>query len=352
MALISELLANVILLVTWPFSLLKLACLFGIRTALLVIYTWMELLGATISLIITWTFGLVSLPARVVNYFQRERQLEQILHQMQKELEKRALDQKELQEQLEMAVKERKLMELVVAEVEKEHDMAIAKIEKLESKSRDQTNENLRLKEIQGKKYWSSKDKQIIDNGKNTDEGSSSIPRPIRSRKPNYNETGKAFQDLLKRDDIWEDERKTRSELLKLLKTESVPRVKPEKISKDEKMREVLDHRREVALSQSLFSAFLSLVVGVIVWEAKDPCVPLVVALFTVVGMSLRSVVKFFSIIKNKPASDAVALLSFNWFILGTLTYPTLPSVIRMLAPYVLPLMKQTMNRLGLLSLA
>lgn len=96
-----------------------------------------------------------------------------------------------------------------------------------------------------------------------------------------------------------------------------------------------LNQRRQVALSQSLFSAFLSLLVGMIIWQAKDPCMPLVLALFTVVGLSLHSVVQFFSTIKNRPAADAVALLSVNWFILGTLSYPTLPKVAHMLFPVI-----------------
>ncbi|CAN1143303.1 hypothetical protein LINPERPRIM_LOCUS26446 [Linum perenne] len=80
----------------------------------------------------------------------------------------------------------------------------------------------------------------------------------------------------------------------------------------------------------------LSLTVGMIIYEAKDAnCMPLVVALYTVVGMSMKNVVKFFSTIDNKPASDAVALLSFNCFILGTLTYPTLPKVVRILGSLV-----------------
>ena len=81
MARISEI-TNIILLVTRSFSLLRLACLFGIRIALTVIYTWTELIRTSISFhvniilrMITWTFGLISLPARVVNAFQRERQV-------------------------------------------------------------------------------------------------------------------------------------------------------------------------------------------------------------------------------------------------------------------------------------
>ncbi|KAK7307392.1 hypothetical protein VNO77_40412 [Canavalia gladiata] len=351
MALISELLADIILLVTRPFSLLKLACLFGIRTALIVIFTWVELIKAAISFhvniimrIITWTFGLIFLPSRLLNAFQREKQLEQKLQQMQNELENLVWHQKEVQEHFQMVVKERKMMELLMAELEEEHDMAIAKIEKLEGKLHDQINENRRLKEIQGKGYWSSKDPNKRESGQNIDDSNYNIPPPILSLKSNYNECGIALQDLLMRKDIWEEESKSRTELLKLLKTwpKSGP-VKPETISKDViNVSEVLDHRRDVALSQSLFSAIMSLVVGVTVWEAEDPCMPLVLALFTVVGMSLKSVVQFFSTIKNKPASHAVALLSLNWFILGTLTYPTLPKAAGMLAPLVLRLMDQT----------
>lgn len=82
MALILELLTNIILLVTKPFSLLNLAFWFGIKIALTVIYTWTELIRTTISFyvnivlsVITWTCALISLPARAVNVFQKEREV-------------------------------------------------------------------------------------------------------------------------------------------------------------------------------------------------------------------------------------------------------------------------------------
>ncbi|XP_027913057.1 uncharacterized protein LOC114173053 isoform X3 [Vigna unguiculata] len=235
-------------------------------------------------------------------------QLEQKLHEIQIELENLVREKKELQEHFQMAVKERRMVEILLAEIEEEHDMAIAKIEKLEGKLRDQRNENLRLKEIRGK----------------------------GSRDQNKSEKFQkiSLQDLLTSKDNGEDESKTRSEVLKLLKTGSKDVVETMETL-------ALDHHRDIALSQSLFTALMSLVVGVTVWEAEDPCMPLVVALFAVVGMSLKSVVQFFSSIRNKPASDVVALLSFNLFILGTLSYPTLPKVARMLAPLVLRLMDQ-----------
>ncbi|KAJ7943978.1 Coiled-coil protein [Quillaja saponaria] len=358
MALISELVANIILLVTRPFALLKLACLFSFRTVLTVIHTWVELVRATVNLhvkllwgIMIWTVSLISLPVRVVTALQRERQLEKQLHDMQSELECLVWDQKKRQEHLHTAIKERKMMELILTELEEEHDMAIAKIEQLEGKLQELTNENLRLKEIQGKGYWSFKGQDDRGIGEKTGDDNCGIPYSKPSWTSSNNGSGIILQDLLVHKDSWIDESQSRNEFLKLLKNGSksgpIYPITPENFSNHLEGSEVLDQCREVALSQSLFSAILSLVVGIIVYEAEDPCMPLVVALFAVVGMSLRSVVQFFSTIKNKPASDAVALLSFNWFVLGTLTYPTLPRVARLLAPFALSFVDRTLSWLG-----
>lgn len=161
---------------------------------------------------------------------------------------------------------------------------------------------------------------------------SSGIPSGISSWKSSYNGSGIFLQDPMMSKDTWGDEREPKTKFLNFVKA-SIQPLNPEIFSRQLDMNEVLGQRREVAMSQSLFSAVLSLLVGMIIWEAEDPCLPLVVALFTVVGMSLKSVVELFSTIKNKPASDAVALLSFNWFVLGMLTYPALPRIASMLAP-------------------
>lgn len=50
---------------------------------------------------------------------------------MQIELENLAWDRKELQEHLQTAIKEQKMMELILTELEEEHDKVIAKIELL-----------------------------------------------------------------------------------------------------------------------------------------------------------------------------------------------------------------------------
>lgn len=154
--------------------------------------------------------------------------------------------------------------------------------------------------------------------------------------------------ELMMHQNTWGDKSKTTSELLKLLKPESGPSGPIHLVGRNLETSEVFDQRRGTAVTQSLFSALLSILVGMIIWEAEDPCMPLVVALFTVVGMSLKSVVQFFSTIKNKPASDAVALLSLNWFILGTLTYPTLPIVTRILVPVALRIVERGVRFIGL----
>lgn len=85
------------------------------------------------------------------------------------------------------------------------------------------------------------------------------------------------------------------------------------------------------AMASSLFSAALSTLVALIVWEAQDPCLPLVAALFTVVGVSLANVIHFFTKLQAKHGFDAIALISFNWFILGTLACPAFPYLARWL---------------------
>ena len=215
----------------------------------------------------------------------------------------------------------------------------------------DLKNENTRLKEIQGRRLLSNKGQDDTGNDQNSG-NSYGIP----SWKSDYNGSGLILQDLLMHRDEWESGSKSRTEVPFLSKTgaEAAGHIHPftpaRITSRNSSMDEVLDQQRDTALSQSLFSAVLSLLVGMIIWEAEDPCMPLVVALYTVVGMSLKSVVQFFSTIKNKPASDAVALLSFNWFILGALTYPTLPRVARMMAPLALSFMDQALSWLDLSS--
>lgn len=75
-----EIMSAIIILVTKPFSLMKLAYMFGLRTVFIITHTWLELLRATICFhvnmlwsVILWSLALISLPIRVLTAVQRER---------------------------------------------------------------------------------------------------------------------------------------------------------------------------------------------------------------------------------------------------------------------------------------
>lgn len=63
-------------------------------------------------------------------------QLEMQLHRLRNELENVLWDRKDLKEQLRVAIKERKMMEKMLVELEEEHDEAIVKIELLQGEVR------------------------------------------------------------------------------------------------------------------------------------------------------------------------------------------------------------------------
>lgn len=193
-------------------------------------------------------------------------------------------------------------------------------------------NEKLRGQEIKGKAYWSLKGPaQKTGRVDNTD-----ISHGISSRSSSYSGSS-VIQDLIQ-SDAWKDGNISNTKLIKILESglKSDVVIHPptsEILSKDEDIGEILDKQREVAVSRSLFSTILSLLVGVVIWEAEESHLCLIVALLSVVSISLKSVVEFFTTIKNKPALDAVALLSVNCFVLGILAYPTLPTIAGLLAP-------------------
>ncbi|XP_031380666.1 uncharacterized protein LOC116195550 [Punica granatum] len=337
-------------LVTKLFSITRLICLFCVKTTLIVISTWVELIQAGTSLnisvfgkVVLWTFALITLPIRVLTAVRRERQLEAYLKYTQVELEYLLCYQKELEARLEKAIKECKVMEILLSELEEDHETAISRLELLEDELQALKAKNLQLRETRDKEScnFKSQPNQRKPQTTNTTPNFCDIPYGISSLKaPRDGACGQSLQDLL------DSEKKNADALLNLL-ANSNPDQFESLIGLESERSRVLDQQREVALQRSLFSAILSFLVGMIVWEAKDPCMPLVMALFTVVGMSLKSVVQFFSTIKNKPASDAVALLSLNWFILGMLTYPTLPKVARMLTPERLSMLNQKVRWFG-----
>lgn len=311
--LVLELTTSMLVLATKPFSLIRTLCVLGVKCLSVIIQTWIEILRCSIGVhfsiiqnIICCIYVIISLPSRLVFALQRESLLQSQLYELQIEIEKLIWSKEELEVRLHKAIREIKMMEAMLNEVEDEHDEAIGKIEQLESKLKNTKEENLRLKEAHGKLQlpFQSVDDKAKAKAKDHDNDAtdkSNISSHTRQHKQKYPTEFKSGAPTCK-----------------------VPPNDP--IGTYTK--EFLGQR---ALMQSLFSSILSLIVGMIIWEAEKPCMPLVVALYVVVGLSLKSVVQFFSTIENKPASDAVSLLSLNWFILGALTYPTLPRVAYML---------------------
>ncbi|XP_022976798.1 uncharacterized protein LOC111477072 isoform X1 [Cucurbita maxima] len=312
MALLYEFLNITILFITWPFSFFISTCSLILKTFVVVVQTWLELLKTSVSLhlnilwtTLMWIIAFVSLPGRILAALKRERQLQKNLQFLAIEFDNVLWERKELQKQFQTAMKEQKMMELMLDELEMINEKATNKIALLESEVQKLRNENHRLQEIKGKAYWSLKGFDVKSEAQKTSRVGSNITYGISSCSSSYSDSS-LLQDL------------SRSEASK---------------DEDEDITEILDEQREVAVHRSLFSTLLSLLVGVIIWKAEEPHLCLVVALMFVVSISLKSVVEFFTTIKNKPALDAVSLLSFNWFVLGILAYPTLPNMARLLAP-------------------
>ncbi|XP_015575107.1 uncharacterized protein LOC8280126 isoform X3 [Ricinus communis] len=284
----------IMILVTKPFSLCKSVFMYGLQIMFFVIHAWVELVTTSINVHLNifhktmiWTIALITLPIRVLSALQRERLLQGL------------------------------------------------KVE------------NLQLKEILSEGHWSFKFNGGTDNAENIGIAISNNTGISDSTQSCCKASEMMLEDLVTNKDACEGEGKSEAELRSFLRATargSIHSFSHSIVSRSLDMSGGLDQRRDAAVFQSLFSAVLTLLVGTIIWKAEDPCMPLVVALFAVVGMSLKSVVQFFSTIKNKPASDAVALLSLNWFILGTLTYPALPKVARIIAALTLNVLDWTVS--------
>ncbi|KAK9052869.1 hypothetical protein SSX86_029499 [Deinandra increscens subsp. villosa] len=322
----NKLVGIVLFMMVKPFTLLKLSCMAGVRGTSIVMNTWIEILVAFISFnisifwrFVVWTLCLITLPARALAALWREKQLQAQLSELQDRVDSLLWDRKELQEHLRVAVKEHEMMEMLLGEVEEEHNEAIHEIKLLESALHDLKGENIRLKEVHGKSLCDTNTNFGASYGYDDQKHKSNT----KDRRSHYYKDGIAFT-MMHKDGNYDAH---------------------DYITNDSGS--FMHYRKEVAVSQSLFSAVLSVVVGMVVWEAQEPCMPLVMALFMVVGMSLKSVVRFFSAVKNRPASDTVALLSLHWFILGTLTYPILPRVAHISAPLFTKSFERTLSRFG-----
>ncbi|VFQ62481.1 unnamed protein product [Cuscuta campestris] len=292
-----QLFASVVLLLVTPCHLIKLCG----RNCCIVVLTCVELLRNSIALhvsifrkLASLALATVTLPLRAINALQNEGLHEMRFQEMEMELEMVKWENKGMEKQLNMAIKEHKMTALMLNELENEYNKAVVRIEQLEDEVRGLKGENQRLKEIRGKAGWGPTEPSFLTTS--SGRKMTRLPEPLGPTTTLH----EPAQILLLQQHHHHQQR-----------------------------------IRKAALMRSLFSAALSVVVGTTVWAAEDPCVPLVGALFAVAAMSLSSVVRFLLAIKNNPASEAVALLSFNWFVLGTLSYPALPKVALFLSPMV-----------------
>ncbi|KAF5201633.1 Coiled-coil protein [Thalictrum thalictroides] len=135
-----EFMTNTVTLVAQPFSLIKVVCMFGVRSVFLVTYIWLQLVRGIINVhvdlvwkIIVWTFAFVSLPVRILTALHRERLLEMHIQQMQVEVENLAWDKRQLDERLQMIIKDCRIMGSIISELEEEQEKAIDKIALLEN---------------------------------------------------------------------------------------------------------------------------------------------------------------------------------------------------------------------------
>ncbi|CAN6487022.1 unnamed protein product [Victoria cruziana] len=279
-----------------PFCLMMLCCRLCMGMAVIFVrellnlakVAWNTCLGLLWGLV-DWFIYAVTLPVRVLTALRTEKKLEMHVQDLQRQLGCLLWVKDELEKSLQDTTDDKEVLEAMLGEVEEDNDKSIAKIRMLEKQVRNLQEENQRL-------------------------GTEAMLKELAALgRENFSKAGHTV----------------------FARNGSKPEQAYPTITASEKATTVqaFGRRRHAALSQSLFSSFLSVLVGIIVWEAEDPCRPLVIALFIVVVMSMRTVVQFFSTTENRPASEAVALLSFNWFILGTLAYPTLPSIAHLLSP-------------------
>lgn len=354
-----DLIGNILFLVTEPLSMIRLLWQLCMRIVCFLTLPWFGLFKFFCGLyldiwwhLISWGVLAISIPIRLLTALQREKVLEARLYELQIQLEGLIWVNKDLEQRLEMAIKTQKKTENLLSDAEEEQDGAIEKLQLLEIKIRDIEAENLKLREIEKRALLEAdaaknvEESKKIDNGHVTEHsllGGDGIGSDAEDKAWNslFEKRGKILGGYLmgkgRRVHGSKMEIEELDRFLESRMTASGDFSFPsDSFSEKQKPKDEINYQwKGVALVQSIFSAFLSLLVGMIAWEAQDPCIPLVIALFIVVGISLKSVVQYFSRIQNRPGSDAIALLSFNWFILGTLASPTLPNVARLLIPLV-----------------
>ncbi|KAG8053863.1 hypothetical protein GUJ93_ZPchr0001g32129 [Zizania palustris] len=242
-----------------------------------------------------WTVTFLTFPLRLLAAVDGERKL----GEMQRQMERLVWENRELDDKLNAALRENRVMEEILDEMEEEHDDAFARITLLEKQLKVLKLENMRLNEHEGKSTWDKRSPAAVHGG-------------------GYNLPGSKANTWKAKDEIEEEGGGV------------APEVTAESLTRREKT---------LARRRSLFSLGMSLAVGAVAWTADAPCLPLLAGLFAMVTMSMCSVARFLcAALRSRPASDAIALLSLNCFLLGVLTSPMLPAAVRLVGPAAAPL--------------
>ncbi|KAF8646814.1 hypothetical protein HU200_065613 [Digitaria exilis] len=245
-----------------------------------------------------WAISFLAFPLRMLTAVDRERKLGGLIGEMQAQMDHLVWANRDLEDKLHAALRERDAMEALLDEMEDEHDDAFAKIDALQTQVKALRQENMRLNEHKGKSMWdkhgddgNTKAAAAAESSGATTKQAARSPRVASGR-----ERGEKEEEAMKA--AMEDEGQARA----------------------------------VARRRSVFSVGMSVAVGGVAWSADAACLPLLAGLFAVVGVSMRSV----SRLRRGRGADAVALLSLNWFLLGLLTSPMLPALAHALVPRAL----------------
>ncbi|KAJ7549072.1 hypothetical protein O6H91_07G039200 [Diphasiastrum complanatum] len=275
----------------------------------------------------TATLKVLNAPFRILDAVRREQQLKEELCQLQIQCEELQRKKGDAEMRLDFIAKDRRRLRESLDHTVAEWEKSIGRLKVLKARVQELESQTLKLTALK-------EEEQMI---KNTIVGS------LSTAKLAYSDT--KVQNMLVtaiHNNCWDDGKKSVKQNF-LVAGESLGT--DVSIDRNDDMQ---CEGRGPAIVSSIFSALLSALVGVITYEAQDPCMPLVIALFIVVGMSLKNVFLFFSKLQNRLGFEAATLLSFNCFILGTLAFPAFPRVANFSSLVILESGKWVMSYFGM----
>uniref|UniRef100_A0A7I4B4J5 Uncharacterized protein n=1 Tax=Physcomitrium patens TaxID=3218 RepID=A0A7I4B4J5_PHYPA len=255
----------------------------------------------------------------IVTAYRREKELVVQLYSMRREYEVVKLRNSELQTKLDAFTRDRRrimeTLDLVTAEKKK----AVETVKFLKNKDLETSNQQLtEIEEMLRRGLEETLSKLKVASNRNSEVF--------------FNGLGADFQSIQAKDIasktlLDKDTYKEKESYCDLQPLRTRPPNSTQIGQADLEIPHVIESEYGAAFTSTMFSALLSTLVAMVAGEAKDPCQPLVIALFSVVGMSLISVVRFFTKLQSQRGFLAVALLSLNWFVVGTLAHPAMPHV-------------------------